>query len=558
VGAGGKNEVYLARKWEQEVSSRFLVDQQDNEDGPQSLQELQSQQSPAGQLKSSQAIATLRKVLSRRFSNIYEAFVFCDVSGSSKVTSADLTFMLSKLDISPSTIIQEAAEFLDSSHDGVIEPHEFASILSWHPIMMIHKGQTEARLQVNNIKARRKGIVAKAVSLTTAELLFGSTSGQKQGQSGHRSTSPLQAAAMRRDTSPQAQSKGNRDTSPQARSFSRSTLSLFGRSMSPAASVVPSPLERLKSNGRRNALFGQSLFGRSLPQSVFGQSMSPAESVVPSEFANSRHLEKRKDSKNGFFAEGEADGTIKDRGVANRRSLSAPSQPKVDLSWRRARPLIMKARTPNAPPADGTFSQPTPAYVLRKGQNVSVAERLAASKLSDQEKRLELGKMKRKRLFFLFHKYDQDGSGTLDATEVCRLLADMGHEYREAEVRTTLALLVPPHQVEVAIPFEQFCEWWECLDWFHGQGIYDGALRMALAKHKKELWVEELEDMKDEMHAHLEEQKAHTDEDLNTLFLFRRKYPAEDTPEFENLNALGRVKAKLSTGTNCRGFYCLQ
>jgi hypothetical protein len=65
----------------------------------------------------------------------------------------------------------------------------------------------------------------------------------------------------------------------------------------------------------------------------------------------------------------------------------------------------------------------------------------------------------------------------------------------------------------------------ECLDWFHGQGTYDGALRMALAKHKKELWVEELEDMKDDMHAHIQEQKAHTDEDLNTLFLFRRKYP---------------------------------
>ena len=48
---------------------------------------------------------------------------------------------------------------------------------------------------------------------------------------------------------------------------------------------------------------------------------------------------------------------------------------------------------------------------------------------------------------------------------------------------------------------------------------------MALAKHRKELWVEELEDMKDDMHAHIQEQKAHTDEDLNTLFLFRRKYP---------------------------------
>jgi hypothetical protein len=47
---------------------------------------------------------------------------------------------------------------------------------------------------------------------------------------------------------------------------------------------------------------------------------------------------------------------------------------------------------------------------------------------------------------------------------------------------------------------------------------------MPLAKHKKELWVEELEDMKDDMHAHLQEQKAHTDEDL-TFFLFRRKYP---------------------------------
>ena len=79
MGAGGKNEVYLARKWEQEVSSRVLVDQQDKEDGPQSLQELLSQQSPSGQLKSSQAIATLKKVLSRRFSNIYEAYVFCDV-----------------------------------------------------------------------------------------------------------------------------------------------------------------------------------------------------------------------------------------------------------------------------------------------------------------------------------------------------------------------------------------------------------------------------------------------------------------------------------------------
>ena len=443
--------------------------------------------------------------------------------------------MLSKLDISPSTIIQEAAEFLDSSYDGVIEPHEFASILSWHPIMMIHKGQTEAHLQVNNIKARRKGIVAKAVSLTTAELLFGSTCGQKQRQSGHKSTSPLQAAAMRR-------------------SFTGSTRSLIGRSMSPAVSVVPSPLPwQAPGMRRRNAIFG-----RSLPQSLFGLSMSPAESVVSSDFSNSRHLEKTKDLKTVFFAEGKEDGTIKDRCVANRRPSSAPSQPKVDLSWRRTRPLIMKARTPNAQPADGTFSQPTPAYVLRKGQNVSAAERLAASKLSDQEKRLELGKIKRKRLFFLFHKYDQDGSGTLDATEVWRLLADMGHEYREAEVRSTLALLVPPHQVEVAIPFEQFCEWWECLDWFHGQGIYDGALRMALAKHKKELWVEELEDMKDEMHAHLEEQKAHTDEDLNTLFLFRRKYPAEDTPEFENLNALGKVKANLSTGTNCRGFYCLQ
>ena len=58
----------------------------------------------------------------------------------------------------------------------------------------------------------------------------------------------------------------------------------------------------------------------------------------------------------------------------------------------------------------------------------------------------------------------------------------------------------------------------------------------------------------DDMHAHLQEQKAHTDEDLNTLFLFRRKYPT-DTPEFENFHAWARVKTDLSTGTNCRGFY---
>ena len=31
----------------------------------------------------------------------------------------------------------------------------------------------------------------------------------------------------------------------------------------------------------------------------------------------------------------------------------------------------------------------------------------------------------------------------------------------------------------------RYVQWWECLNWFHEQGIYEGALGMASAKYSK-------------------------------------------------------------------------
>ena len=98
---------------------------------------------------------------------------------------------------------------------------------------------------------------------------------------------------------------------------------------------------------------------------------------------------------------------------------------------------------------------------------------------------------KRKRLFFLFQKYDEDDSGSLDAGrfplahvhcamrlaledycicassnaslpagEIKVLLSDMGHEYEEEEVRKALELVAPPvpGRFDSAIQFQDFCE----------------------------------------------------------------------------------------------------
>lgn len=162
---------------------------------------------------------------------------------------------------------------------------------------------------------------------------------------------------------------------------------------------------------------------------------------------------------------------------ASHRRLSAPSAPShVDFSWRR--PSIRRKLSDSdaaTPPvlAAGASSNPSPADVSQQAQ--------------------------RKRLFHLFHKYDQDNSGTLDAAEVSSLLSDMGHKYEEEQVRQALDLIVPPEQVDSAIHLQDFCEWWECLNWFHQLGIHEGALSMASAKYKKGEWLEDMKDMRADM-----------------------------------------------------------
>ena len=41
-----------------------------------------------------------------------------------------------------------------------------------------------------------------------------------------------------------------------------------------------------------------------------------------------------------------------------------------------------------------------------------------------------------------------------------------------------------PGNMRVAFWFRNV-QWWECLNWFHEQGIYEGALGMASAKYSK-------------------------------------------------------------------------
>lgn len=154
------------------------------------------------------------------------------------------------------------------------------------------------------------------------------------------------------------------------------------------------------------------------------------------------------------------------RAASQRRSPATIASCKVDFSWRRP-PVCRKS-------AD--FVAETPLACSRNSQGSQQA--------------------KRKRLFELFQKYDKDDSGTLDAGEVCSLLSDMGHKYEEDHVRQALDLIVPAEQVDTAIHLQDFCEWWECLNWFHQLGIQEGALSMASAKYKKGEWLEDMKDLK--------------------------------------------------------------
>lgn len=80
------------------------------------------------------ALAAMKKGLRRRFSNIYEAFVFFDIKGDWKVTANELKLMLQKLAIELPNLAQ-AMHFLDGkSRDGVIDPKEFIHMLAWHNV----------------------------------------------------------------------------------------------------------------------------------------------------------------------------------------------------------------------------------------------------------------------------------------------------------------------------------------------------------------------------------------------------------------------------------------
>lgn len=142
---------------------------------------------------------------------------------------------------------------------------------------------------------------------------------------------------------------------------------------------------------------------------------------------------------------------------------------------------------------------------------------------------------KRKRLYYLFQKYDEDVSGSLDAGEVCTLLSDMGHGYPQEEVQAALSQVAGvatagggSKDYDSAINFGDFCEWWECLDFFHEQGIWEGALLMASVKYKKGSWLEEVQGLLDDMLVLQLEQSS--GDHQPTISRFQKQY-AEDEEE---------------------------
>jgi len=85
-------------------------------------------------MDSLKAIATLKNGLCRRFSTVYEAFVFFDMRGDWKVTANELKVMLKQIAIALPDVSQ-AMRFLDgASQDGAIDAKEFVHMLAWHKV----------------------------------------------------------------------------------------------------------------------------------------------------------------------------------------------------------------------------------------------------------------------------------------------------------------------------------------------------------------------------------------------------------------------------------------
>jgi hypothetical protein len=199
----------------------------------------------------------------------------------------------------------------------------------------------------------------------------------------------------------------------------------------------------------------------------------------------------------------------------------------VDFSWRR--------------PASGKQQSSAATHPVPSSPRASALH--GAQDLAQQAKR--------KRLFQLFQRYDEDNSGTLDAEEVCKLLLDMGHEYQEAEVREALALVVPVGQIHAAIYLQDFCEWWECLNWFHELGIHEGALSMASAKYKKGAWVEDMNDMKEDVKALSVMLQAQQEDTLRTNRWYEARHPEELDPlEIQNPGTMRASHVEMATANH--------
>ena len=85
-------------------------------------------------MDSLKAIATLKHGLCRRFSTVYEAFVFFDMRGDWKVTANELKVMLQKLAVALPDVSQAVRSLDGKSQDGVIDAKEFVHTLAWHKV----------------------------------------------------------------------------------------------------------------------------------------------------------------------------------------------------------------------------------------------------------------------------------------------------------------------------------------------------------------------------------------------------------------------------------------
>ena len=503
--------------------------------GPSSLQADQ-QDKGDDVMGSLHALAIMKKGLCRRFSNIYEAFAFFDMKGNWRITATELELMLQKLAIGLPDVAQ-AMQFLDGrSKDGVIDAKEFVHMLAWHPVHadMVHqlelaKLRREVWMQsfvavcrvtcFNPDVASHAGHCSKSCS-------SGRSGGRVQNLGSDRASQPclfgpnlIWTSAVRpsmvRTTLTECDWQQKRDdvtkTTRSRRGFSGSPASMMQRSTS--AGLVVARTDSAQSLQSCASSMEPSGSGKG-PPGIIGESGGATDlrdrtasgadhqKQFPAPLQGQQHLSTQI---RDFQPELQASRR------ASHRRLPAPSAPShVDFSWRR--PSIRRKLSDSdaaTPPvlAAGASSNPSPADVSQQAQ--------------------------RKRLFQLFNKYDQDHSGTLDAAEVSSLLSDMGHKYEEEQVRQALDLIVPPEQVDSAIHLQDFCEWWECLNWFHHLGIHEGALSMASAKYKKSEWLEDMKDMRADMQGLQVKMQGLQLDNMRSNRWYETRYPDEVAGEIE-------------------------